>query len=136
MTAVFRLAPELITPAWSILEPIIASALKGQETHNTEDVRQLLMTMQCHGWIQVDEETNSIQALVVTEFTRYPRGLWLRLWLAGVADGCHLEDNMFYEVLDKWRVDMGCREFEIIGRPGWSRRFNTRILGVIMRGVR
>lgn len=134
MSGFFRLAPENITPIWDQIEKLLTPALAQSGTHSAEDVRQMCMAQQAHLWAQMDIPV--VEAVIVTEFVRYPRGLFLRAWLAAADRDAPLDDEIATDALEKWRVMHGCIGFEIIGRMGWLRRVpGMQFEGVVMRKV-
>jgi hypothetical protein len=128
---VFPVTPENIMRLWPHWEPLLKRALRDVETHDAADVRRMVLGEQAHLWLQWD---NQIEAFVVTEFVTYPKGTWLRLWLAATAPECEMNNAMFEDVLSAWKDTNNCRGFEIIGRMGWLRRFpEARFVGVVLR---
>lgn len=130
-TQVFRVSQENVTPLWPQAEPLIERALHGSVTHDVEDIRKMILGGAAHLWAQWSDW---LEAIAVSEFAPYPRGIWVRVWLAAVADGARFDDAKFFAVLDHWREMHGCRGFEAIGRLGWLRRVpGARFIGAVMR---
>lgn len=130
---IFLVSVENVLPLWPQWEPLVTRALRGIPTHEPADVRRAVLGEMAHLWAQWTER---LEAFVVTEFVNYPRGRWLRLWLAASAPGTDFNSGAFEDALSQWRDVNGCRGFEIIGRMGWLRRFPTaKFEGVIMRTV-
>jgi hypothetical protein len=128
---VMRVAVENIMPIWPQIEPMVARLVTVQATHDAEDVRRMLMGQLCHLWVQWSDR---VQSFAITEFVTYPKGVWLRVWLAATADGEILDNDGYFETISKWRDDNGCRGFEAIGRHGWLRRFpGFRVEGLVIR---
>jgi hypothetical protein len=128
---VFQVAVENVMPLWPLWEPLLVRALRNLDTHNATDVRRAVLGEQAHLWVQWD---GTLQAFIVTEFAVYPRGTWLRLWLAGAAQDAPMDDDAFEDALAVWRDAHNCRGYEIIGRMGWLRRFpELRFQGSVMR---
>lgn len=130
---VFRVAVENIMPLWPQLDPLIVSGLRTVATHDAEDVRRMLLGQACHLWIQWSDR---VEAMVISEFTTYPKGLWLRLWLGAALPDAKMRPELFMSELEDWRVTNGCVEFEIIGRTGWGRLLpGARYEAVVWRGL-
>ena len=128
---IMRVAVDNIMPLWSQIVPMIEGALNGSATHDVEDVRRMLMAQAAHLWVQW---TDRVEALLITEFVAYPKGLWLRIWLASAVQDVKLDHLSFYDMLCKWRDDNQCCGFEALGRPGWLRKFpEFRVQGLVMR---
>jgi hypothetical protein len=128
---VFRVMVENVMPLWPQWEPLLKRALQGVETHDPADVRRFVLGEQAQLWIQWN---GTLEAFVVSELATYPRGTWLRLWLAATAPGVALRDELFEDVLAEFKDQNECRGFELTGRMGWMRRFpESRFCGIIMR---
>ena len=129
--SVFMVAVENVMPLWPQWEPLLVRALRGSETHDATDVRRMVLGEQAHLWAQW---AGRLEAFVITEFGAYPKGTWLRLWLAGAEPDVSMDDGMFEDALAVWKDAHNCRGYEIIGRMGWLRRFpEARFVGCIMR---
>lgn len=88
------------------------------------------------GWSEEDHARPEVVSAAVTEFVDYPKGLFLRVWLAGATPHRRMDMDAFLETLDRWRIANGCVEFELVGRPGWARVFPwARMAGLVMRGA-
>jgi len=130
---IFSVTVENVLPLWPQWEPLLVRALRGSDTHTPMDVRRLVLGEMSHLWIQWSDR---IEAFVITEFVNYPRGRWLRLWLAASAPDAELNGGAFEDMLVQWRDANDCRGFELLGRLGWMRRFpHAKLEGVIMRTV-
>ena len=128
---VMRVAVDNIMPLWPQIEPLIAEALSVCQTHDTEDVRRMLLAQSAQLWIQWEDR---VLGLLITEFVSYPKGIWVRIWLAAAAQNAKLDYVSLYDTLSKWRDANGCRGFEALGRPGWLRKFpEFRVEGLVMR---
>lgn len=131
MQRIFLVARENIDPLWPQAEPLIASAIAPIPTHTTDDVRQMLHGNAAQLWAQWGEQ---LEACVVTEFVHYPRGTWVRIWIAGAHPDAKWDGHGFHKAVDGWRDLHGCRGFEAIGRHGFLRLFpGLRAEGVLMR---
>ena len=83
-----------ITPLWDRVEPLVERGLRGEVTHDTEDVRRILMAQSAQLWGQFTA-SGELEAVCVSEFAVYPKGIWVRVWLGAVADGCEFDDQGF-----------------------------------------
>lgn len=129
---VFPVTPENALGLWPQWEPLLRRAMRDVETHDVMDVRRLVLGEHAQFWIQW--RANTLEAFVISEFVTYPKGVWLRLWIAATAPGAVLEEEKFEEVLSQFRDENNCRGFEIVGRMGWARRFRyARFVGVVLR---
>jgi hypothetical protein len=128
---VFRVSVDNVTPLWPQVEPIIARVLRGHLTHDTEDVRRLIMGQSAQLWVQYSD---GVEAIVVSEFVSYPKGVWLRIWLVGTAEGATMDSAACLASLSQWRDMHGCKGFEAMGRMGWLRRYpELKFVGALMR---
>lgn len=124
---VFKVAVENIMPLWPQLQPLLALILPMMQTHNEEDIRKILLGQMGHLWIQWSDR---VEALVVSEFAAYPRGVWVRAWLAAAYPGAKFNGDAFFSALSDWAVAHRCRGLEGGGRIGWLRKFpNARMEG-------
>lgn len=129
---IYRVMPEHLTTLWPQFEAILTPALVLIGTHDAEDVRRMAITGRVQVWAQINEAT--VEAAVITEFVDYPKGLFIRAWLAGARREAAMDDDGFYAVMDQWRHQNGAAGFEAIGRHGWLKRFPTaKVEGLIMR---
>lgn len=128
---VFMVAVENVMPLWPKWEPLLTRALRGVETHDALDIRRAVLGEQAHLWIQWNGQ---LEGFVVSEFVTYPKGVWLRLWLAATEPDATLNGGAFEDALSVWKDANNCRGFEIIGRMGWLRRFpEGRFVGAVLR---
>lgn len=131
---VMRVMPEHVTALWPQLMAVFAPALAMSSTHDAESVRRALLTGKAQLWAQIDG--NAVQAAATTEFVDYPKGVFVRVWLAGALRDCKMNEGAFFDLMEAWRVMHGCIGFEAIGRHGWLRRFpDARVEGLVMRWV-
>ena len=132
MSSVIRVAVENIAPLWSQVEPLVIDGMRDVPTHTAEDVRLLLISHRCHLWIQWDE--HRVEAIVITEFAVYPRGIWLRMWIIAARRDAKIDDDLFFNALEEWRLANGCRGYEGCGRHGWLRRLKmVKMEGLVVR---
>lgn len=103
-------------------------------THTDEDVRRALLAGQSQLWAQIEDDV--VQAVAVTEFISYPRGVFVRVWIAGARDDTRMDTDAFYDLLTDWAQRHRCCGFEAIGRHGWLRKVpQARVAGLVMRVV-
>lgn len=131
-TVVVRVAIENINPLWPQIAPQLQRSLDLVGTHDPEDVRKLLLIGAAHLWVQWSDR---VDACVVTQFMAYPKGLWLRIWLAGSASK-KVDWKAFGESTKAWAVANQCKRRDIVGRPAWLRLFpEARMEGIIMSEI-
>lgn len=134
MSVFVRLSTENITPNWPQIEELLKPALAIVDTHSPEDVRRMCMANAAQMWVQLDAPI--IEAIVVTEFVHYPRGLFCRVWIASANRDNPLDMEQMLDTLEKWRVMHDIKGLEIVGRPGWLRRVpGLNVDGLVMRKV-
>ena len=122
LDTVFRVAVHNITPLWPQVEKLLEIPLAMRPTHNAEDVWKLLMAMQSQLWVQMPSPP-IVEACVVTEFVAFPRGVWLRAWMAAANEDVRFDHWRFVEALKKFARDNGCRGISGDGRIGWLRKY-------------
>jgi hypothetical protein len=77
-----------------------------------------------------------MEAAFVTEFVGYPKGIWVRLWMAGTARETAVDYDAVRGALTIWAKHNKARGFEIIGRQGWLRKLGeSRLEGLCLRSV-
>ena len=92
----------------------------------------MLMAQLCNVWVQWVEPT--VEAIVISEFASYPKGVWVRAWLAAARRDREMDDDGFLLALTEWARAHKCRGFEAGGRHGWTRRMaNVSVEGLRMR---
>lgn len=128
---VFRVALENIPDLWPRLERLVAVELAGIPTHEPADVRRALLANQAHLWIQwVDR----VEAMAVTDFVNYPRGMALRVWLGAAQKDSRADKDQFLEHFVRWARRNECRWIEACGRVGWLKIFSDlKYSGMFMR---
>ncbi len=130
-TRVFRVAVENVMPAWDALRPLILQELVTIPTHNEDDVRKAIMSGTCHLWVQWSDH---IEAMVLTDFVAYPRGLALRVWMGAAYRNDGMDWHAFRAAIEEWAVACKCRWIDACGRIGWLKRFSgAHMAGVFMR---
>ncbi len=128
---VFLVAVENVMPLWDALRPLILKELLAIPTHSEEDVRKAIMSGACRLWVQWSDH---VEAMVLTDFVSYPRGLALRVWMGASYGADNMDWRGFRSALDEWAVACGCKWIDACGRLGWLRRFSdARMAGVFMR---
>lgn len=128
---VLRVAPDNITPLWPQVVPLLGKVLDRARTHDAEDVRRMLLVQTAQLWIQWNER---VEAAVVTEFVTYPKGLFVRLWLAGALPQITVEWVALEDMIGGWAKANHCAGLELVGRMGWLRRFpKAAFEGIVMR---
>lgn len=128
---VFRVMPENVTALWPQLEALFVPALALVSTHKAEDVRRAIIAGRAQLWAQISGSL--VIAAATTEFIDYPVGLYVRVWLAGARPDMRLDNEAFFEALNRWRETNRCVGFEAIGRHGWLRKYPARVEGLVMR---
>lgn len=130
--AIVLIAPATLDALWPHWEPLLKRALRHVETHNSDDVRELVSEGYAQLWVQWSG--SALEAFIVSEVVTYPRGKWLRLWLAATADGALMDNERFEDATSEFRDAEECKGYEIIGRLGWLKRFrDLRFEGAVMR---
>lgn len=128
-----RVAIENISPLWDQVAPQLQRSLDLVGTHDHEDVRKLLLIGAAHLWVQWSDR---VEACIVTQFISYPKGLWLRIWLAGSSGESEPNWKAFGEATKTWALANQCKRRDIVGRPAWLRLFpGARMEGIIMSEI-
>lgn len=112
--------PQNIQPVWTEAKEILSKSIELGGTHNTEDVRALLLCGSAQLWIQFGEK---VEVAIVTEFARYPRKTRLRIWLAGAIKNASANWDKFQEIICDFAKVNGVEEIECLGRFGWGKKF-------------
>lgn len=134
--AVFRVALPDISATWAHVLPFFAPIFASSRTHLPDDVRLILLAQQAQLWVQWNTVTATIEAAFVTEFIKYPRGIWVRLWLGGAPAESLVDYDAVRGALTLWARQNGARGFEIVGRHGWLRKLPEAVLeGLSMRST-
>jgi len=97
---------------WGIAAPMLNSALKYQDTHEIEDVREAIDKGDAQLWC-------GARSCVVTEIIEHPRSRSCRIWLAA---GCRKElvEQMLKDIRS-WAKMQNCDKLCVVGRKGWAR---------------
>lgn len=123
--------PANVMQTWPYIYPLLQPAVALSETHNMEDLRRIILGGQAQLWVQWKD---GVDAAVITEFINYPRGMWLRIWLAGAKKGADVEWEKFFDTLVKFGKDSKCIGIEDCGRGGWSKYCPEQVKNVgVMR---
>jgi len=128
---IFRVATENVEPLWPQIEPLLQVELANIPTHDVDDVRGLILGNRCHLWVQWSDH---VEAMAVTEFDSFPRGVALRVWLGAANEADRLDGEGFRTTLTQWAARNHCKWIMACGRIGWLRRFpDAKFAGVMMR---
>ena len=70
---------------WPQVEPLVARALERDEAgrYQPRDILRLLLDCRVKLWVSWNEESQSVEAMTITETIDYPRLRELRIWLVG-----------------------------------------------------
>lgn len=118
---ILRVRTEDLPIVWFPVASLLSPLLQRLKTHDTEDVRRMIMGSQAHLWVQW---SGNLDCAVVTEFITYPKGVWLRIWLTVARQGALVDWPAFAPIMSDWALRHGCQdEIEMQGRPGWKRRY-------------
>jgi hypothetical protein len=129
---IVRVSVDNVTPLWDQVGPLVEAALRGRVTHDAEDIRKILMAQACQLWVQWNDPL--VDAMVVTEFAAYPKGVWVRVWMAAARPDAKMDDDGFLRIITQWADHHQCRGFEVTGRHGWLKRFpDAKAEGLLMR---
>lgn len=132
MSTFFRVAVENVGELWPQVEPLVTQGLRGIPTHDAEDVRKLIYAHECHLWVQVDMPV--VEAIVVTQFKAYPKGVALLAWIISALPEPGFETEETLWALSAWARSHNCKWLEASGRHGWVRRIPQAVVeGLIMR---
>ena len=107
-----------VPPVWSECEPLLKEAIESFGTHTIEDVYKGIMGGKAQLWVQW---SGKVDAVVVTEFVDYPKGLWFRFWLAGALKGSQVLWQKFFDTLYEFAKKSRCAGIEDCGRIGWEK---------------
>lgn len=116
---------------WPQIAPLLIPALERTKTHDMEDVRKALMVQAAHLWIEIDK---IVDAFMVTEFVNYPKGLFVRVWLAGARSGADMDWHAARGAVEVFKDTNHAIGLEVIGRKGWLGHFpDAHDCGFVMR---
>lgn len=118
--------PANVSKTWPHVAPLLARAVERMKTHDTEDVRKMILSGNAHLWIQWSDGAD---AAGVTQFINYPKGLWLRIWLAGARDGVKVLWPEFQKHIIEFAHANNCAGIRHEGRNGWM-KLHAQINGV------
>lgn len=116
----FRLSKENVARFWGAIEALLAQAIEAGATHHPSDVLEALTRGDADCWVKWTDE--GISCAVVTEVLSFPRGLRVRVWLAG-AKGGETDWREFDEGLCDYGRQIGASWIDIVGRIGWLKKF-------------
>jgi len=97
---------------WTKAAPLIEKALKHQNSHSLDDIKDAILEDYAQLW-------NGINSVIVTEIINYPHKKECRIWLAA-GDKHELTKEMLPEV-EKWAKIQNCTTVSVVGRKGWMR---------------
>lgn len=121
MASILRVNPTDVAALWGQVEPLVTLALRNADTHDSEDVRGALLCGTATLFVQYSD---MVEAIAITQFITYPKGIWLNVWLVAAGTGSELDDDEFFQTIDHYRQINGCRGFQYTGaRQGWAKRF-------------
>jgi hypothetical protein len=125
---IYRVAPNDLAVLWPQVAPLVVAALRGTPTHDAEDVRKTILAGNATLFVQFRD--NRVEAIVVTEFVTFPKGVWINMWLLAAADPhVPLSIEAFHPVLEVFRIHNGARGFQYCGgRHGWLKRFPNLVV--------
>lgn len=112
--------PVNIMAVWPQVEHLLRPAVDRQGTHTIEHIRQILLANEAQLWVHWQDE--ECKAAIVTEFKRYPKGLWFNIWLAGAKKGEPLDEDLWEPHLVKFAAAHLCQAITYSGRDGWRKR--------------
>lgn len=107
-----------IPQIWQEVMPLLEEAVAHSGTHAIEDIYKSLMGGKSQLWVQW---SGKVDAVVTTEFIDYPKGLWLRFWLAGALKGADILWQQFFDTLYDFAEKSKCVGIEDCGRTGWDK---------------
>ena len=102
-----------MTPeTWKKAKPLLERALKHQNTHTIDNVKQAIIENKAQLWC-------GEKSVIVTEILQHPAKAECRIWLAA-GNKEELVSVMLKDV-ESWAKGGGCRNISIVGRKGWMR---------------
>jgi hypothetical protein len=133
MVKITRVSIENIMGLWGQIEPLVQIELDAIPTHDVDDVRRMLLANQAHLWVQWSDH---VEAMAITDFVNYPRGLELRVWLGAVREGDTVDKEAFRTAAFQWARMNRCKWLGACGRIGWLKVFSDmHYTGVFMRAT-
>ena len=112
------LYPANVTPTWALIAPLLSPAVAISGTHDIEDVRKAILCGNAQLWVDWND---GVDMATVTEFVSYPKGIWLRIWLAGARKGVEIDWDKVFEVITEFAYNNHCVGIENWGREGWTK---------------
>ena len=129
---VFRVTTDNIVKLWPQIVALLDIEPVHFLTHDNDHVRNALLSSSAHLWMQWNLHT--VEAIVVTQFENFPKGLFLRAWIACALPSVKMLHDTFYDKITKWAAYYGCIAVLATGRFGWMRKYpNVQSDGTLMR---
>lgn len=103
---------------WPRIEETLKKAVDRNDGYTMEDVYKKIVNREMQLWLADDGK--DIKGVAVTQILIYPRkSTCLLLFTAGAewASWRHLLSD-----IEDWATQMGCSDFEFIGRRGWLKK--------------
>lgn len=113
---------EHVNKAWPQASALLKPAVDRIMTHDIEDVRKMILAGKAQLWVQYNSETKAIDAALVSEFENFPKGLFLNVWLYGVAKGKEALEAEFEQHMFNLADANQCVGIKHTGRKGWLQR--------------
>ncbi|CAM6001449.1 unnamed protein product [Sphagnum balticum] len=113
-----RLSVMNVAALWPQIEELLKLDKSLGLTHNLNDIHKMIMAHRVDVWIQFYKPFNCLEALVITEFVNYPRGLFLRAWIACCLPTAKLDDEAFYHLISNWASNNNCIGMQAVGGGG------------------
>jgi len=106
---------------WDQCRPLLEKATR--RTHGRyepEDLYREIMSGDQLLWVAWNQERNSIDAAMTSQFATYPRFKMHRILFCG---GTHMKEWLadFREAVEELARKAGCKGVESAGREGWGR---------------
>ena len=75
-----------------------------------------------------------LEAFVITEFSAFPKGVWVHAWLAASDPEAQFDYWRFRDVLCEWAQANNCRGVSAAGRVGWLKKYpEAKYEGICVR---
>jgi hypothetical protein len=114
------LTPEQAVEDWHFLGDMLKESTDhGQGESTVVDYLRKILNHQAHLWVFVDEKTETIKGVGVTQFLSYSTHKTLHIIACSGVDWNEWADQ--YYIVEKFAKDNGCKAVEQWGRAGWSR---------------
>ncbi len=120
-----RLSVSNVAPLWPQIHDLLKLDDSIGITHSIDDIHKMIMSHRVDVWVQFNRLTTTLEAIVITEFVGYPRGLVLRAWIACALPTARMDVDSFYHLISAWAVNNDCLGLLASGRKGWLRKFSN-----------